>query len=55
MEGLNPTKKYFKHICKYHNVSPLCSYYMLKKLFLKRKEKDIAENVTGIIKVDNTE
>jgi hypothetical protein len=22
-EGVNPTKLYFKHICKYHNVSPV--------------------------------
>jgi hypothetical protein len=21
MKGLNPTKVYFKHVCKYHNVS----------------------------------
>jgi hypothetical protein len=23
MEGVNPSKAYYKHICKYHNVSPV--------------------------------
>jgi hypothetical protein len=25
MEGVNPTKTHFKHICKYHNISPCTS------------------------------
>jgi hypothetical protein len=27
MEGVKPTKIYFKHICKYHNVSPVQLLY----------------------------
>jgi hypothetical protein len=29
MEGVNLTKIYCKHICKYHNVCPCTCYYML--------------------------
>jgi hypothetical protein len=31
MEGINLTKIYSKHICKYHNVSPCTTYYILIK------------------------
>jgi hypothetical protein len=32
MVGINPTMIYFKHICKYHSISPV-QYYMLIKQF----------------------
>jgi hypothetical protein len=34
MERVNPTKIYYKHICKYHNV--YYNYYMLIKLLTKK-------------------
>jgi hypothetical protein len=30
MEGVNPAKKYFKHICNYHNVPPVLLVYIIK-------------------------
>jgi hypothetical protein len=35
MEELNLIKIYFKHICTYHNVSPLCNDHML----IRKKEE----------------
>jgi hypothetical protein len=32
MEGVNPNKIYFKHLCKYYNGFPQYNYYILIKL-----------------------
>jgi hypothetical protein len=32
MEWVNPTKIYFKHICKYYNISP-CTILYANKIF----------------------
>jgi ribosomal protein L44E len=37
MEGVNLTKIYCKHFCKYHNVPPVQEQYDNKNKILKRR------------------
>jgi hypothetical protein len=37
-DGEGKSKIYCKHICKYHNISCPCNYYMLIKFLQKEKK-----------------